>query len=99
VYRDGELKWILKQLARRYVPDSIIDRQKQGFSVPLEEIPFLDQGRSLLKASKAAEEDLLNQNYIDKILTEGTETQQYTLVLFELWYRKWVKRESNILDS
>lgn len=34
-FKDGEGKWILKKLAERYLPKSIIYRQKTGFGVPL----------------------------------------------------------------
>jgi asparagine synthase (glutamine-hydrolysing) len=95
-YREGELKWALKQLARRYVPDSIVDRQKQGFSVPLDQIPFLEEGRKgLLEDSQAAEDGLLAQDGIDEVLQGGTDIQRYTLVMFELWYRKWVESPDN----
>ena len=34
--RHGSTKWLLKEVARRYVPDEVIDRRKVGFSVPLD---------------------------------------------------------------
>lgn len=33
--RDGEPKWLLKQLLYRHVPRELVDRPKQGFGVPL----------------------------------------------------------------
>ncbi len=34
--RDGETKWLLKQVARRHVPAALLARPKQGFGVPLD---------------------------------------------------------------
>ena len=33
----GERKGLLKQVARKYLPDHIVDRPKQGFAIPIGE--------------------------------------------------------------
>ena len=34
--RSGQTKWVLKEVARRYLPPEIVDRTKVGFRVPLD---------------------------------------------------------------
>jgi asparagine synthase (glutamine-hydrolysing) len=41
---DGERKGLLKQVARKYLPDSIVDRPKMGFSIPIGEWFRTDYG-------------------------------------------------------
>jgi asparagine synthase (glutamine-hydrolysing) len=34
-YRNGQMKWLLRQVAYRHVPAALLDRPKQGFEMPL----------------------------------------------------------------
>jgi asparagine synthase (glutamine-hydrolysing) len=34
--RDGQSKWIFKQMLRGTLPDAILDRRKQGFEIPVD---------------------------------------------------------------
>ena len=49
--KNGQTKWILRELLSRYVPRSHFERPKQGFAVPIGEWlrgPLRDWGESLL---------------------------------------------------
>jgi asparagine synthase (glutamine-hydrolysing) len=41
---NGERKGLLKQVARKYLPDHIVDRPKQGFAIPIGEWFRTDYG-------------------------------------------------------
>ncbi len=65
-YRDGLSKWILRQILYKYVPCSLIERPKSGFSIPIDvwlRGPLREWAESLLDKSR-----LVNEGYLDETM-------------------------------
>ena len=92
--RDGG-KYVLKQIARGRVPDSVIDRPKGYFPVPALKFvrgEFLDMMRDLLLSPKAKQRGLYNPAYVEKVLSKPEEhltrikgSKLWHMALLEMW--------------
>ena len=91
-------KYILKEVARDYLPDHIIDRKKHGFGVPLgawlrEDISPV---KDLLLSERARQRNLLNMNTIETLINEHETGQRdnnrllWTLLTLEQWHRTFI---------
>jgi asparagine synthase (glutamine-hydrolysing) len=97
-FRHGKQKWLLRELLRRYLPDTLIDRPKIGFMFPLAEWlrgPLRDWAENLLDAKRMESEGFLNPGPIrEKWLQHlsGQANWQYRLwcvLMFQAWLRHW----------
>ena len=91
-------KGVLKQAARRVIPDEVIDRPKGYFPVPALthlEGPYLDLVRDALYSPAAKERGLFRPEAVDRLLTDpnarltplrGNELWQ--IALLELWLQR-----------
>lgn len=91
-------KHILKEAARGLLPDSIIDRKKHGFGVPLGAWLRRDMAgaRDILLSRRARERGLLVMRVVERLIDEHESgardhnRQLWTLLTLEEWHRQFV---------
>ncbi len=92
--RQGTGKWILRQVLNRYVPTTLIDRPKMGFSVPISDWlrgPLRDWGSDLLNRDRLQAQGFLNAEPIQQAWSThltGNQNLQYPLwnvLCFQAW--------------
>jgi asparagine synthase (glutamine-hydrolysing) len=92
--REGQQKWILRQILFRHVPEKLVDRPKRGFGVPLGPWlrgPLRDWAEELLRPERIAAEGFFRPKIITRRWREhkaGTCDWSYplwTLLMFQTW--------------
>ena len=96
--KDGTTKYIFKQALRGLLPDSIIDRQKHGFAVPLARWFRGDLAaftRDLLLSDTCRQRGFFNTAHIEQLLSindrgRDLDLPLWTILSFELWCRRFL---------
>jgi hypothetical protein len=97
-YRIGKRanKWVLKQVAERYMPRHLVYRRKKGFPIPVADYvaPYATPG---FFADGFCQEELgLDSRGLERMLGDWrrSPTGLFSLVTFEIWGRLHVRGES-----
>lgn len=98
----GTTKWVLKEVARRYLPSEIIDRPKVGFRVPLDEWfrgGLRDMAFDLLTGPSSFVGATLDPVAVSGLLNAHLSRERneqpriWTLVSLEVWHREWRRQQ------
>ena len=91
-------KYMLKKALKKYLPDSIIQRKKKGFGVPIAKWvkgPLKELFEDLLFSDRIKREGFLNPAYVTTLLRDHLDNKKdnrkklWTLLMWQLWVNRY----------
>jgi asparagine synthase (glutamine-hydrolysing) len=104
--RDGQGKWLLRQVAYRHIPQELLERPKMGFSPPIGSWlrgPLREWGEELLAPQRLAEQGLLEPQAIrqcwhaHQVGHRDAALPLWSVLMFQAWYDEQQQRTSPVL--
>ena len=98
--RDGQGKWILRQILYRHVPASLIERPKAGFSIPIGEWlrgPLRDWAEALLRVdalsrTPSLDAAMIRRHWAEHLSGSNDRTGAiWGILMFQAWAAEWAR--------
>jgi asparagine synthase (glutamine-hydrolysing) len=102
---NGQTKYLLRRLLQRRLPQSILDRPKQGFAAPVGNWlagPLLNLGRDLLFDGRLTSRGIFQDRAVRAVWDAHTSGRAnhaqrlWSLLMLELWFREYVDGASSL---
>ena len=99
---NGQRKYILRQIVYKYIPESVMNRPKMGFSVPLNNWlndvlkPLVDK---YLNEAFIKKQNIFNTEYVSQIkrsyyvAKKEYDYKIWYLLMFQMWYDRWMNQQ------
>ena len=96
--RDGKGKWILRQILRRYVPDTLTRQPKMGFSIPLGDWlrgPLRDWAEDLISEKSLSSTGFVDTAAVRKVWADHLASRisrphhLWSILMLQAWARRW----------
>lgn len=97
--RNGQKKYILKQICHKYLPKEMMDRPKMGFGIPMVkwfEAEIESLVLTYLDKNFISKQGIFQQHAIDQVISAYRKNSNanvyklWNLLMFQLWYEKWM---------
>lgn len=98
-YRNGNKKYILKEIVHQYIPKTMMDRPKMGFAIPIENwltTDLKEQVEFYLSDKKIESQNIFSVDFIRRLKFDfysgKIELAQklWYVLMFQMWYEKWM---------
>ena len=94
--KNGDKKWLLKQITHKYLPKEIMDRPKMGFGIPVDEWlknELKDYVEEYLSTENESVLDGKELENIKRLFFMGRVNYQlvWNILVFQMWYKRWMR--------
>jgi asparagine synthase (glutamine-hydrolysing) len=93
--KNGDKKWLLKQITHKYLPKKIMDRPKMGFGIPVEEWLKNELKNYVEECLSEKNESVLDGKELENIkrlffLGRVNYQLVWNILIFQMWHKRWM---------
>jgi asparagine synthase (glutamine-hydrolysing) len=98
--KNGNKKWLLKEITHKYLPKKMMNRDKKGFGVPIQELlkdNLKEYFEEYINEKTLNQHGLFNTHEVidlkKKYINDSNikVTKLWYILIFQMWYKKWMQ--------
>ena len=89
-FKKNQTKYLLFENLKKYLPNSILNRKKQGFVGPDSYYMNIAYYQKELANSNLVKHHIINQSYLDNLLKQEYNWKLWKILIMEKWFSHWV---------